>query len=119
MKTSDGRPIYVIKNSDILITLRYSNDFGPSHKEFDRDLQFACTVLKTGSIQLLSFNQVELAPEHLIVAARLKDELGGTTLCETCNGQGETMRMVCYGNEPYEKIDKCPDCNGEGVLIER
>lgn len=68
---------------------------------------------------LLFEHEVVIAPDCLIVAAKLNGNLDNLVLCETCGGTGETMRMVCYGNEPYEKIDKCPDCNGEGVLIER
>jgi DnaJ-class molecular chaperone len=35
-------------------------------------------------------------------------------LCETCQGEGEGMMMVCYGGPPIETIGPCPDCDGTG-----
>lgn len=118
MNKLNDKPIYVIKNSDTLVVVRHLNDFDNFHK-IESKLELTCTVLKTGNYQFVCFNDVEPAPTHLIVAARLKNELGDSTLiCETCGGTGETMQMVCYGNNPIEKIVMCPDCNGEGVIVD-
>ena len=36
-------------------------------------------------------------------------------VCETCNGAGVGMGMVCYGGLPIEVKDmSCPDCDGTG-----
>ena len=35
-------------------------------------------------------------------------------LCETCQGEGEGMTMVCYGGPPIEEMRPCPDCDGTG-----
>lgn len=36
--------------------------------------------------------------------------------CECCNGEGECMRMECYGGPPVEVMGECPDCRGAGEL---
>ena len=41
------------------------------------------------------------------------------TECTTCNGYGEMMQMVCYGDMPIEKREICPDCNGTGLIAAR
>jgi len=33
--------------------------------------------------------------------------------CETCNGDGFGMTMVCYGDSPVEKNVACPDCDND------
>ena len=33
--------------------------------------------------------------------------------CETCNGTGEVIEMVCYGGPPIERRYYCPDCDGD------
>ena len=39
-----------------------------------------------------------------------------TTTCETCEGTGQCMSMVCYGGPPLEVMDTCPDCDGTGEV---
>lgn len=39
-------------------------------------------------------------------------------VCEECDGEGKTMKMVCYGGMPYEKYYECEECGGEGTIIE-
>lgn len=38
--------------------------------------------------------------------------------CEECGGEGETMKMVCYGDSPIEKIEVCEKCEGDGFVVE-
>jgi hypothetical protein len=38
--------------------------------------------------------------------------------CETCEGTGHGMEMKCVGGPPFEVEVDCPDCNGEGKLLE-
>jgi DnaJ-class molecular chaperone len=35
-------------------------------------------------------------------------------VCETCDGEGRGMGMVCYGGPPIEVMVDCPDCDGTG-----
>ena len=30
--------------------------------------------------------------------------------CDTCDGTGEVVMMVCYGGKPTETVGDCPDC---------
>lgn len=39
-------------------------------------------------------------------------------ICETCDGTGMVMDMVCYGGLPREKETECPDCEGTGEVYQ-
>lgn len=39
-----------------------------------------------------------------------------TLVCETCQGKGECMQMVCHGGPPVEENRPCPDCDGIGEI---
>lgn len=36
--------------------------------------------------------------------------------CSTCEGTGESFKMVCYGGMPFERVCDCPDCDGKGAI---
>lgn len=39
--------------------------------------------------------------------------------CETCEGKGLGMVMVCHGGQPHETTGDCPDCRGLGWVPRR
>lgn len=47
---------------------------------------------------------------------KVLEELPKEVICEDCDGEGKTMRMVCYGGPPLETYDECETCYGEGVI---
>jgi hypothetical protein len=49
-------------------------------------------------------------------AVNLTEATKGHCLCDTCEGTGTGMEMVCYGGEPVEKTVACPDCDGAGEI---
>jgi len=39
-----------------------------------------------------------------------------TIICDTCDGDGEIMRAILLPSGHSERMDTCPDCDGEGMI---